>query len=67
MPVFRVTDYTARRFVYLGSRPQVRKYRMDHPGHEIEEEYFPTTYKYQVVDLLNQTLRIRDVFSGVDD
>jgi hypothetical protein len=67
MPVYRVTDYTDRKFVYLGSKPLVRKYMLDFPKHEIDVEEFPTTYKYQLVQLLNQTLEIRDVFGGVDN
>jgi len=67
MAVYRVTDYTARRIVYFGTHPQVRKYKLEHPEHEIVEEKCETTYKFQLVKLLNQTLEIRDVFSGVDD
>lgn len=67
MSVYRIEDYTARKFVYVGSKPVIRKYRLEHPEHEIFVEEFPTTYKTQIVELLNKTLEIRDVFSGVDD
>jgi hypothetical protein len=40
---------------------------LDFPKHEVDVEEFPTTYKYQLVQLLNQTLEIRDVFGGVDN
>lgn len=67
MAVFRITDYTARRIVYVGTNPQARKYQLENPEHELVVEKCETTYKFQLVKLLNQTLEIRDVFSGVDD
>jgi len=60
MTVIRLRDYQYDRVIYLENMAKVRKYKMEHPESEgsIVIEEITTQYKYQWVNLLNQTVEL---------
>lgn len=58
MTVIRLRDYHYDRVIFVGHMAGVRKYKLEHPESEgsiVIEEITPH-YKYQWVNLLNETI-----------
>lgn len=53
MLIFRTSNYDAQMIVYFGSAAKQRQYRRDRPDSDLEESRFNLSYKYQMIEFLN--------------
>lgn len=60
MLIFRTINYDAQLIVYFGSAAKQRQYRRDRPDSNLEESRFNLSYKYQMIQFLNDQQLILD-------
>jgi len=56
--VFFVQNLDARELKVFGKKHQVRRYRMEHPNHQIIEREYQWHYKSELVTIMNALIKI---------
>ena len=57
--VFFVQNLDAEELKVFGKKHQVRRYRMEHPNHQIIERQYQWNYKSELVTIMNHLLEMR--------
>jgi len=56
--VFFIQNLSAREMKVFEKKPQVRRYRMEHPNDQIIFREYQWQYKHQLVTIMNALLKI---------
>lgn len=56
--VFFVQNLDAKELKVFGKKHQVRRYRMEHPNHQIIEKEYQWHYKSELVTIMNRLLKV---------
>lgn len=55
--VWRVHNVSSGEITFFGARPKLRQYLLMHPDDEINKSELDLSYKWQVINLLNETVK----------
>ena len=63
MKLYRITNHLKNETFYVGTAPQARRYVLEAPDSAmIDIEEFEWTYKYQLVQIVNEAMKFGQEF-----